>query len=274
MQSRGTTVAVTLLTAITILVSPYPALAQSESPPGVSTLSSFWSPAVRRWDSLIVEHAQNRGMDPDLVAAVIWKESLGRAQSRGPVGAVGLMGLMPFDWRPPADELEQPWTNLFWGTRALAHTIRDGDGDLFYSLAAYNGGWGQIHLRVTRRYATEVLTDYARAVAVRSGLPVDGDWVAIFAVEGTPDPHTITVISPTRSPARYTERPWHQTDIPTAPAGMPPHATVIAFENEQGVACQVNMWLVAEGSTALASPTNRTTSSSRHLAVEPARAMP
>jgi hypothetical protein len=274
MQPWRIPVAVTLLAAITLLASSYPALAQSESPPDVSTVSSFWSPAVQRWDSLIVEHAQNRSLDPDLVAAVIWKESLGRAQSRGPVGAVGLMGLMPFDWRPPADELEQPWTNLFWGTRALAQTIRDGDGDLYYSLAAYNGGWGQIHLRVTRRYAADVLTNYARAVAARNELPADGDWVAIFAVEGTPDPHTITVISTKRSPARYTERPWDQTDIPTVPAGMPPHATVIAFETEPGVACRVNMWLVAEGSTVLASPTDQTTPSSRHLAAEPARATP
>jgi len=135
-------------------------------------------------------------------------------------------------WRPSAEELRQPNVNLRWGTGILKQILRDSGGDLFKALAAYNGGWGQIHLRVTRRYAADLLTNYARAVAVRSGLPVDGDWVAIFAVEGTPDPHTITVINPKRSPARYTERPWDQTDIPTVPAGTPPHATVIAFETE------------------------------------------
>lgn len=260
------TATVVLLTTIALLASPYPALAQSQGPPDAPGVSAYWSPDVQRWESLIVEHAQNRGLDPDLVAAVIWKESLGRAQSRGPVGAVGLMGLMPFDWRPSAEELEQPWTNLFWGTRALAHTIRDGEGDLFYSLAAYNGGWEQIHLRVTRRYAADVLGNYARAVAVRHGLPVDGDWVAIFAVEGTPDPHTLTVISPNRPPARYTERPWDQSDIPTVPLDVPPHATVITFQTKQGVPCRVDMWLVTDGGASLAPPAEQSTSSSRHLA--------
>jgi hypothetical protein len=273
MQPWRITVAVTLLTAMTTLACPHLALAQSDSPPNTPALSSYWSPAVKRWEPIVLEYAQKRELDPDLIASVIWKESLGRAQSRGPAGAVGLMGLMPFDWRPSAEELENPWTNLFWGARALAHTIRDGEGDLYYSLAAYNGGWGQIHLRVTRRYATDVLDHYARAVVARYGLPTDGDWVAIFAVEGTPDPHTITVIGPHRPLARYTERPWAQAGIPAVPADVPPHATAITFANEQGVECRVNVWLVTEMGSPLSPPAVQTTSSSRHLAAEAARAV-
>jgi hypothetical protein len=80
-----------------------------------------------------------------------------------------------------------PWTNVAAGTRTLAQVIRDGNGDVFYALAAYNGGWEQIHLRVTRNYATDVLDNYVRAVAVEHGLPADGDWIAIISVEGLPD---------------------------------------------------------------------------------------
>ena len=255
MHLSRTAVAVTLLAAITTLVSPFPALAQSGNPPETPALSAYWSPDVKRWEPIVLEYAPARGLDPDLVAAVIWKESLGRATSRGPVGAVGLMGLMPFDWRPSPEELQNPWTNVFWGARALAHTIRDGDGDLFYALAAYNGGWKQTHLRVTRRYATEVLSDYTRAVAVRHGLPADGDWVAIFAVEGTPDPQTITVLGPQRRLARYTERPLARSEIPSVPAGTAPHTTAITFVNGQGVECQVNVWLVScDGSPILPAP--------------------
>jgi hypothetical protein len=254
MQPRRIILAVTLLAAIAVLASPHPVLAQIGSPPSAPCLSPYWWPAVSRWESIILQYAQQRSLDPDLVASVIWKESLGRSTSHGPAGAIGLMGLMPFEWRPNAEELENPWTNVSWGVRALAHTIRDGQGDLYYSLAAYNGGWGQIHLRVTRRYATEVLDHYARAVAVRYGLPADGEWIAIFAVDGAPGPTTVTVIGPQRPLARYTERPWVQAGIPAVPAGVPPHATAITFVDEQNVKCRVNVWLVAEDGSPLMSP--------------------
>ncbi len=246
MQSCRLTLAVVLAT-ITVTVSgpSAPALAQSGGHDDPA-LSSYWDPAVNQWEPIILQYAQERNLDPDLIASVIWKESLGRAWERGPVGAVGLMGLMPFEWRPSTEELHNPWTNVAWGARALAHTIRDGRGDLFYALAAYNGGWDQIHLRVTRRYAADVLNHYARAVAVRHGLPADGDWVAIFAVEGAPPPNTTTVIGPQRPLTRYTERPYGQAGIPMAPFDLPPHATAITFVNKQGARCRVNVWLIAE----------------------------
>jgi len=176
------------------------------------------------------------------------------------------MGVMPFEWRPSVKELENPWTNLFWGARALAHTIRDGKGDLYYSLAAYNGGWEQIHLRVTRRYAADVLNHYARAVAVRYELPADGEWVAVFAAEGTTGPQTITVIGPQRPLARYTERPWAQDGIPTVPTDVPPHTTAITFADEQGIECRVNVWLVAEDGSPLISAAAQTASDAYPLA--------
>lgn len=240
--------AVVFLAAVTALSFYWPVLAQENF--GEPGLSPYWSPAVTQWESLILQYAQARCLDPDLIAAVIWKESLGRANARSVAGAVGLMGLMPFSWRPDIEQLQNPSVNLFWGARALAHTIRDGKGDLYYSLAAYNGGWEQIHLRVTRRYAAEILDCYTRAIAVRYGLPEDGDWIAIIAVEGIPGPSTVTVLGPQFPLARYTERPC-QADIPHVPAGVPPHATAITFVDERGVECQVHVWLVAEDGSPL-----------------------
>jgi hypothetical protein len=231
-------------------------------------LSPYWNQDVSRWEPLIFQCAQERDLDPDLIAAVIWKESWGLAGERGPVGAVGLMGLMPFEWRPSEEELENPWTNLFWGARALAHTIRDGHGDLYYALAAYNGGWERVHLSVTRRYAADVLDHYARAIAVRNELPADGGWIAIFAVEGGPGPRTITVVGPHRPAARYTERPWGESELPTVPADAAPLSTAITFEDEQGRSCQVHVWLVTEGGTPIVSPTSQANSPSHHLAAE------
>ena len=261
MQRWRLTLAVVLLAAIIVPVFSCPAFAQSGDPSDDPSLSPYWNYAVNRWEPIILRYAGERSLDPDLVAAVIWKESMGRPWEQGPAGAVGLMGVMPFDWRPSAEELENPWTNLFWGARALAHTIRDGKGDLYYSLAAYNGGWDKIHSRGTRRYAAAVLDYYARAVAVRNGLPADGEWIAIFAVEGTHNPNTITVIGPQRPLARYTERPWLQANIPIVPADVPPHTTAITFVSEAGVECQVGVWLVAEDGSPLAPPAVQTGSS-------------
>ncbi|MBL7065231.1 MAG: transglycosylase SLT domain-containing protein [Anaerolineae bacterium] len=257
MQRWRLILAVAFLAVTIVLVSLYPALAQSGSP-DEPALSPYWDSDVSRWEPIILQEAHRRSLAPDLIAAVIWKESLGRPTARGPAGAVGLMMLMPFSWRPSVGELHNPWTNLFWGARVLATVICDGDGDLYYALAAYNGSWEKVHQGSTRRYAASVLDYYARAVAVRHGLPADGEWIAIFAIEGTPGPNTITVIGPHRPLLRYTQRPWDQDDIPSAPVGVPPHAIVATFVGDQGVECRVNMWLVAEDGSPLMSPAMQT----------------
>jgi hypothetical protein len=226
-------------------------LAQGEGLPDTSGLSPYWKPVVSRWERIVVRYAEERHIDPDLVASVIWKESRGIATVRGPTGAVGLMCIKPFPWRPSAKELENPWTNLAAGTKTLAQVIRDGSGDVYYALAAYNGGWDQIHLRVTRRYATDVLDNYARAVSVKHGLPADGDWIAIISVEGVSDHKTVTVLGPNRPVARYTERPWVEADVPSVPGDSPPQATLIAFTDEQGQEARVNLWLVARDHSTL-----------------------
>jgi hypothetical protein len=255
MQFRYYALAVALLAAVTAFVFPYPACAQvgdstEDEPTDSSVLSPYWPYVVRRWEPIIVQYAEERDLDPDFIAAVIWKESKGNPEARSIVGAVGLMQLMPSSWRPNPQKLQEPTTNLFWGARALAQTIRDGDGDLYYSLAAYNGGWGQIHLRVTRRYATEVMDCYARAIAVKCGLPEDGRWLAVFATDDTTGPQTITVLGPHRSLARYTQRSGFQTDSLAMPAGAP-HATVITIEDEWGAQVHVQMWLITEDGSLL-----------------------
>lgn len=251
MPQRHLTLAAAALAAVVVLTVPGPALAQSGGPAEERALSPYWRPVISRWEPIILHYAEERRVDPDLVAAVIWKESHGIPTEHSVVGAVGLMQLMPHAWRPSPEELEDPWTNLHWGVRALAQTIRDGNGDLYYSLAAFNGGWKQIHLRVTRRYAASVLDSYARAVAVRHGLLHDGEWLAIFAVDGIAGPNTITVVSPQRPLARYTERPWIEANVPSAPAGAAPHTVTITFVDGQGDDCRVNVWLVAEDGSPL-----------------------
>ncbi len=253
MQPRHLKLASFLLAVTIALTVPSAALAETGDDVDTVALSPYWSQAVRRWEPIIVRYATQWKMDPDFVAAVVWKESLGRPNTQSPAGAVGLMGLMPFPWRPSPEELENPWTNVFWGSRALAQTIGDGKGDLYYSLAAYNGSWKKAGQDNTRRYAANVLDSYTRAVAVHHGLPPDGDWIAILTVEGMVGPGTLTVFGPQRALARYTERPF-QVGIPAVPTGVPPHATVITFTNGRDHECQVNLWLVSADGSALLPP--------------------
>jgi len=232
---------------IVLILTPPVALAGEEDHADESAaLSPYWGPAVLRWESIIRQEADRRQLDADLIAAVIWQESRGSATARGPAGAVGLMMVMPFEWRPTAEKLENPWTNLFWGSRALATTVRDGRGDLFYALAAYNGSWEKIDRASTQHYAARVLDYYTQAVAVRSGLPAETGWIAVIAPEGMPGPRTITVLGPDVPLARYTERPCGSTDIPQVPDGVAPTATAITFVDDHGAEVRVNVWLMTD----------------------------
>ena len=100
MTPKKLLLATVLLAATSSLCPVTPSLADDGTEPGSAGLSPYFAPAVTRWEPIILQEAHRRGLDPDLVAAVVWKESLGVADSRGPAGAVGLMMVMPFDWRP------------------------------------------------------------------------------------------------------------------------------------------------------------------------------
>ena len=140
-------------------------------------LSPVWEPSVRQWASQIIVLADAYGFDPDFIAAVIKAESNGTTDGVSRAGAVGLMGVMPtgpgLEWRPSAEELKNPSTNLRWGVAILSEIARQSGGDLYAALAAYSGGWEQVSSRVPRQYAAKVLDQYARAVVVRNGLSPD-----------------------------------------------------------------------------------------------------
>ncbi|MGD1997220.1 MAG: transglycosylase SLT domain-containing protein [Anaerolineae bacterium] len=219
-----------------------------QSPSTITQLSPYWGHAIQRWEPIIVEEAHRRGLDPDLIAAVIWKESLGRPYARGPAGAVGLMMVMPkeagFPWRPTARGLENPHLNVFWGTRTLSIILGQSHGDLYSALAAYNGGWGQIHLSGPRRYAEGVLSFYARALALRYGLPPEGHWVATVAALDSPN--ALTVFGPRRPFTRYSRRPI-MADIPDAVTDGLPSALVFYPTGEGDLSSRIGIWVLMDG---------------------------
>jgi soluble lytic murein transglycosylase len=95
------------------------------------------------WRSEVMAAAQSAGLDPYLVAAVVREESSYYPRALSPVGARGLMQLMPDTMAPPkgarADHLDDPAQNLRLGARFLAALLRE-FGDPRVALAAYNAG--------------------------------------------------------------------------------------------------------------------------------------
>ncbi|MBA4158047.1 MAG: transglycosylase SLT domain-containing protein, partial [Gemmatimonadetes bacterium] len=99
---------------------------------------------------VIEAESLERGLDPFMVAALTRQESLFSARISSPVGARGLMQVMPETGRMVAagvgiarwDEelLFQPEINVHLGTRYLADQVRAYDGSLPSVFSAYNAG--------------------------------------------------------------------------------------------------------------------------------------
>jgi hypothetical protein len=127
----------------------------------------FFQNAVPFGD-IIHTKAQKYDVDPALVAAVMETESKFRKGARSPVGAQGLMQLMPRTghWLG-AKNLYDPEQNVDAGVRYLKYLQGRFDGDLKNTIAAYNAGEGNVKryggippFRETRSYVTKVLSRY------------------------------------------------------------------------------------------------------------------
>lgn len=90
----------------------------------------------------LVEHAYRRGVDPATVVSVLLVESRGRPYATSPVGARGLMQVMPDwegRWRGCGRNLYDIEDNLCNGISILAWYLRRSAGDERRALLGYNG---------------------------------------------------------------------------------------------------------------------------------------
>jgi soluble lytic murein transglycosylase len=102
-----------------------------------------------RHEDIIRQQAREKGLDPALVAAVIYQESKFRDQTSH-AGARGLMQITPataeFIARDSGgtafsqEDLAKPQINIAYGTYYLRYLLRRYDGDTELALAAYNAG--------------------------------------------------------------------------------------------------------------------------------------
>jgi hypothetical protein len=134
------------------------------------------SDAIRReffsssmpYGDLIHEKAEKYDVDPALVAAVIEQESRFRKRAISPVGARGLMQLMPRTGRwMGARDLYDPEQNVDAGVKYIKYLHKRFDGNLKKTIAAYNAGEGNVQryggippFRETQTYVKKVMKNY------------------------------------------------------------------------------------------------------------------
>jgi soluble lytic murein transglycosylase len=104
--------------------------------------------------NIIMAEARERSVDPFLVAALIRQESMFNERARSPVGAVGLMQVMPQTGaslarrlnipRYRTEMLAQPELNVAFGVTYLADQLKAYGDRLDAVLAAYNAGPGRV----------------------------------------------------------------------------------------------------------------------------------
>jgi len=138
--------------------TPTKARAAAEEKPAVKSkvnrpcrISHKYPEDILQWCEVITVKAEQTGLAPDLIAALIWQESGGNPLAYSKSGAVGLMQVMPRDGlaahftcangpcfasRPTIAELQDPEFNVDYGTGMLAGLVKR-SGSLREALKAY-----------------------------------------------------------------------------------------------------------------------------------------
>lgn len=165
--SRGPLIALALVAAVAFAGASRPTTSgATEIAP--ATWAAGLPEEGQRWVGPIEAAAAAHGVDPRLLAALVWQESAFLPDARSPAGAIGLAQLMPGTAADLGVDPYDPEQNLHGGARYLrAQLDRFGAVDL--ALAAYNAGPGEVldaggvpPIAQTRDYVTAVTGYYER----------------------------------------------------------------------------------------------------------------
>lgn len=135
-----------------------------------------WSTGNARLDDLIKSNGARQGVDPYLIFCVMEQESHFNARAVSPVGARGLMQLMPGTGaRFGVRRFFDPAENVAGGTRYLKQLLQQFGGRVDLVLAGYNAGEGAVikyggrvpPYRETRNYVQRISARYKQNDPVR-----------------------------------------------------------------------------------------------------------
>lgn len=128
-----------------------------------------WAEALpergKAWAPSIQQAAAEQGIDPRLLAALVWIESAFKPDAVSRAGAIGLAQLMPGTAAGLGVDPHDPQQNLRGGATYLRQMI-DRFDDVKLALAAYNAGPGRVERGTAPlgpgSYAVNVLDRYQR----------------------------------------------------------------------------------------------------------------
>lgn len=148
------------------------AIATVEEAAGTQQTFSVNSRSVDgRYAPVINAAAQQYGISPALVDAVMWQESRYNHRAVSSAGAIGLMQLMPGTAQNLGVNPHDPWQNVFGGAAYLRKQLDRFNNNVPLALAAYNAGPGAVikHGGVppyaeTRNYVSVIMGRLTRQV--------------------------------------------------------------------------------------------------------------
>jgi soluble lytic murein transglycosylase-like protein len=160
-----------------VAVTPLPMPEAAPSTPGltdqgVSPETQAIRQALDPFTAAVEDNAATWGVDPDLLRAVVWRESRGNPDAtgdlqdpRGPALGLGQVLLqtargMGFPGNP--SELYDPQVNLYYAAQYLRSRLDVYGGDVPSAVAAYNAGTARYAGRqfVNQPYVDAVLLNY------------------------------------------------------------------------------------------------------------------
>ncbi|HET7712246.1 MAG TPA: lytic transglycosylase domain-containing protein [Thermoanaerobaculia bacterium] len=149
---------VVLSLASSAFAKPAPAVA-----PAKLAASAFPRPVPAHLVSIITEAAAKYRVDPNLVAAMAFRESRFESRAVSWRGAVGIMQLMPRTAKAlGVKDSYDARQNILGGTKYLAYLLDRFDGNLEMTLAAYNAGPERVAKEGPK--ATQEAIEYVAAV--------------------------------------------------------------------------------------------------------------
>jgi soluble lytic murein transglycosylase len=138
-------------------------LALANQLPGSNSERDLYRFPLAFW-KMVQQHAEQQGLDPYLILALIRQESLFDTRARSSAAALGLMQLLPSTARriakeigmasPSPETLFEPDVNLALGTQYLKDLLQRYSNNWFKAIAAYNAGETAVD-----RWEKEIVTD-------------------------------------------------------------------------------------------------------------------